>query len=53
MGEESILFLGQWDPIASRNVVTTVKVALLHMGPKKDVFRIIDYIGIALDQNWR
>ena len=29
-----------------------VKVALLHMGPKKDVFWIIDYTGPALDQNW-
>ena len=30
-----------------------VKVALLLMGPKKDVFWIIDCTGLALDQNWR
>ena len=53
MGEESVLLFGEWNPISlNERCNVAVKVALDDMGPKKDVFWIIYYTGLALDQNW-
>ena len=54
MGEESILLFGEWDPISFKvRCNVAVKAALGDMGPEKDVFWIMHYTGLALDQNWR
>ena len=45
---------GEFDPISLKGHCNfAVKVALHHMGPKKDIFWTIYCTGLALDQNWR
>ena len=53
MGEESVLLFGEWDSISLKERCNVaVKVAPGDMGSKKeDVFWIIYYTGLELDQN--